>query len=305
MGQLTLGETVIYPVSEIEYCKIDVSFLFNDLTKGDMDRNLSWLGSDAIDVENNQLGFSFRAYLVKIGSHNILVDACNGNHKNRPTAKWQHNFDRPDFLNALRASGVAPEDVSCVICTHLHCDHVGWLTQLDDKQQWKPTFPNAKHLFSKVEYDYFHERLSRMESTAVNHGSFEDSIMPVIDSGNFELIEPDSTIVDIPEGTVRIVSSAGHSIGHISVIVESNDEKAIICGDAVHHPVQLDMPRMAMRSDFDVLQAQKSRIELLDFCADNDAWLLAGHFCAHPYVKIDKYGDVYRIRADNYQQVGK
>lgn len=298
MERLNIGRAVIHPISEVEYCKVDIPFLYNDLTLEDLRRNIDWLDSDVIDLENEKLGFSFRAYLVKLGEMNILVDACNGNHKNRPTAQWQHNFDRPDFLDALSAAGVKPEDVNCVVCTHLHCDHVGWLTQLENGE-WRPTFRNAVHCFSGKEFEFFRERFERLPTTAVNHGAFEDSVLPVMQAGRYVLVEPNEVIVDSPEGKVRLMPSPGHSIDHLSIVIESEGEEAIVCGDVVHHPIQLDMPLMPMRADFDVEMARRSRVELLEYCASTGAWLLAGHFCKYPCVQIEKRGDVYRIKNSN------
>lgn len=295
MERLNLGRAVIHPLSEVESTQVDIPFLFNDLTIEDLRRNREWLDADIIDVENGKLGFSFRAYLVKLGGLNILVDACNGNHKNRPTARWQHGFDRPDFLDALNAAGVRPEDVNCVVCTHLHCDHVGWLTRLENGQ-WKPTFPNAIHCFSGREFEFFRKRYDEMPSTAVNHGSFEDSVLPVVETGRYCLVKSDEVLIETLEGRVRLMPSPGHSIDHLSVVIESEGQEAVVCGDAMHHPIQLDMPNIAMRADYDVDQARRSRIELLEYCASTGAWLLAGHFCKYPCIQVERRGDVYRIK---------
>lgn len=295
MVTLTLGAVTVNPIAEIEYCTVDVSFLFNVLTTEDMQRNLDWLDDEVVDIVNEKLGFSFRAYLVKIAGLNVLVDACNGNHKNRPTARWQHELDSSGFLDSLKAAGVAPEDINIVVCTHLHCDHVGWLTQLSE-DRWVPTFANARHIFSGKEFDHYHERMRTQGSAAANHGAFEDSVLPVTESCRFELVQNDMVIVDSPQGTVRLVPSAGHSIDHVSVSIQSQGQEAIVCGDVVHHPIQLDMPLLPMRSDFDPALAAQSRQDLLNHCADSGAWLLAGHFCKYPFVSIRRHNGVFRIK---------
>jgi len=61
---------------------------------------------------------------------------------------------RTTFLDDLRVAGVAPESVDVVICTHLHVDHVGWNTRLDNGR-WVPTFPRARHLFARREWEHW------------------------------------------------------------------------------------------------------------------------------------------------------
>ena len=62
-------------------------------------------------------------------------------------------LNRPYMENFAKA-GLKVEDIDYVLCTHLHVDHVGWNTRLDNCR-WVPTFPNAKYVFSKTDRDYF------------------------------------------------------------------------------------------------------------------------------------------------------
>ena len=71
--------------------------------------------------------------------------------KTRPVSPRFHQLNTP-YLDRLRATGVTPGQVDFVILTHLHIDHVGWNTRLEDGR-WVPTFPNAKYLMSRVERD--------------------------------------------------------------------------------------------------------------------------------------------------------
>jgi len=295
MEQLRVGNVVVASISEVEDCKVEISFLFNDLSLEDMRRNSDWLDTNILDIENHKLGFAFRAYAFKLGNETVLVDACNGNHKQRPTAPWQHNFDRPNFIEELKSAGIAPQDVDYVICTHLHCDHVGWLTQLEDGD-WTPTFHNALHVFSRIEFRFYEDRFLNEHSQAVNHGSFEDSVLPIIRSCRYTLAKNDAVLIENTLGTVKLVPSPGHSIDHLCVSITSLNEEAIICGDAVHHPIQLDMPLIPMRADYDPELAVKSRLSLLSHCAETGAWLLAGHFSQYPFAQVKKYKDRFRIR---------
>ncbi len=109
--------------------------------------NIPWLRPHFVD-ENGGLNAQVQSFLIRSSGENILIDTCNGNGKSRPTVPTWGNL-KTDFLNDL-----SPEDIDVIVCTHLHFDHVGWNTKRDDGA-WVPTFPHAKYLFSKEEYDYW------------------------------------------------------------------------------------------------------------------------------------------------------
>jgi glyoxylase-like metal-dependent hydrolase (beta-lactamase superfamily II) len=94
--------------------------------------------------------------VVKTPHHTILVDSCIGNDKPRPRPKWNLKTD-DTYMRALRAAGISAGDIDFVMCTHLHPDHVGWNTRLENGR-WVPTFPNARYVFAKNEFDYWTEQ---------------------------------------------------------------------------------------------------------------------------------------------------
>ncbi len=105
------------------------------------------------DPATGLLKLSIHSWLVEIGGRKILIDTCVGNHKSRKARPFWDNINTP-WLERLAAAGVKPEEIDMVMCTHLHVDHVGWNTRLDNGS-WVPTFPNAKYIWSKTDFDYF------------------------------------------------------------------------------------------------------------------------------------------------------
>ena len=85
---------------------------------------------------------SIHTFVVRTPHHTILVDPCIGNDRNRSVIPAWHRM-RTDYPARLAAAGVVPDEVDYVLCTHLHADHVGWNTRLEDGR-FVPTFPNAK-----------------------------------------------------------------------------------------------------------------------------------------------------------------
>ena len=88
------------------------------------------------------------SWLLRTPDRIILIDTASGNGKTRPLSPRLNMLNTP-YLDRLKATGVAPEDVDTVIHTHLHVDHVGWNTYWDD-DRWVPTFPKATTIMSKI-----------------------------------------------------------------------------------------------------------------------------------------------------------
>jgi hypothetical protein len=134
------------------------------------------------DPQSGILAITIQSFLVRQNGLTILVDACGGNDKERARPHF-HRRAWP-WLDRLRQAGVTPEDIDIVLCTHLHVDHVGWNTRLENGR-WVPTFPNARYLVAQREWDYWR---TAGPSGLVRTGDFiTDSVLPIFDSGQAEL----------------------------------------------------------------------------------------------------------------------
>ena len=109
-----------------------------------------WILGPFADPENGRIRLSFHAFCIEIGDDRIVVDTCAGNDKARPNFEALSNLDT-DFMQKMSEAGFGPDDVTAVVCTHLHVDHVGWNTQLCDGV-WQPTFPKARYLFGETAF---------------------------------------------------------------------------------------------------------------------------------------------------------
>ena len=124
---------------------------FPKLTKELLDENRSWLQPAFVDPAD-KLMLCIQSFVIKTPHHNILVDACVGNHKSRPTRPFWHMMNSDRFEKGLAAAGLTVNDIDYVMCTHLHTDHVGWNTKLENGR-WVPTFPKAKYIMADRELD--------------------------------------------------------------------------------------------------------------------------------------------------------
>ena len=121
--------------------------------------------------------------LIRQHGLNVLVDTCGGNDKERVRPHF-HRQSRP-WLDTLRAAGVRPEEIDVVLCTHLHVDHVGWNTRLENGR-WVPTFPNARYLIAQREWDFWR---NASPAALQRTGDFlADSVLPIIESGQADMI---------------------------------------------------------------------------------------------------------------------
>lgn len=177
-----------------------------------------WLRPQFLTADDS-LVMSFQSFVIRTGRLTVLVDGCVGNDKERPNRESWHRRQSSAYLDQLAALGLSPADIDVVLCTHLHADHVGWNTVLRDGR-WVPTFPRARYLFSRAEYEFWeraHREALATGGPATNHGSFADSVLPVMEAGRAELVGAGH---DVCAG-LRIDAAPGHTPGNSVIAVQS------------------------------------------------------------------------------------
>lgn len=282
-----VGEATVTAITE-SAVPIPPGFLFEGLTESDVlarSEAAPWLRPHFVD-ENGLLLQKIQCCVIETGAYRIAVDTCIGNDKPRANPFWAH-LQGP-FLDELAAAGFAPEQITHVICTHLHVDHVGWNTRLVG-DEWVPTFPNAQYLFVETEFDHW-----RSTEGLFGDPVFADSIQPIVDAGLAQMVAPDHAIND----EVRIESTPGHTIGHVSVAITSGGERAIITGDMAHSPLQLADPNLSSMYDTDPAAARSTRHAVLPGWADGKTLLIGTHFGAPTAGVIVQDGSGYKLLVD-------
>ena len=238
------------------------------------------------------LKLSIHTWVVKHAGKTILIDTCNGNDKDRPGFELAHQLHLP-YLEKLAAVGVKPEDVDMVMCTHLHVDHCGWNTCLKDGK-WVPTFPNARYIFSKAEYEQWNPASSHYTPADINQGVFEDSVLPVIQAGLADIIEGDMQLNE----HMRIELAPGHTNGSIVLKMQSNGEHALFVGDVMHSPMQVLRPEWSSGFCLDPVLSAKTRRKLVEFAADHNALLMPAHFPPPHAVRVRRDGEHFSFTAE-------
>jgi glyoxylase-like metal-dependent hydrolase (beta-lactamase superfamily II) len=249
-----------------------------DLDRARFEKHLHWLAPAHYDPEHDKLVTSNHSWLIRTGSLTILLDTCAGNHKERPWLPRFHQLNVP-FLERLEAAGAKPQDVDIVLCTHLHADHVGWNTRLENGR-WVPTFPNARYLFSRIENESAHQHPHRA-------GMYEDSVLPVIRAGQVQLLDGLHEIAS----SLVVEPATGHTPGHVILKMLADEGGAVFCGDVLHHPVQVYEPDWSTRFCDDPVQARVSRRKVLEHCAAHRSLLFPTHFAAPHVAAIERDGE--------------
>jgi glyoxylase-like metal-dependent hydrolase (beta-lactamase superfamily II) len=282
MQPLTLGRLRISAVVE-RAGPTRPTWLLPDATPEAVERHREWLAPHFIDDEGRFLQ-SIHAFVIQAPGFTALVDTCVGNDKDRGGRAPFHMM-QTTFLDDLRSAGVAPESVDLVICTHLHVDHVGWNTRLDNGR-WVPTFPRARHLFGRREWEHWSS-----ENTDDTKRIMADSVTPVLDAGLADLVAMDHRI----SSELWLEPTPGHTPGHVSVRLASDGAEAVITGDLMHCPVQVAEPDWGSHFDSDQEQARKTRRAFCERYADTAVAVLGTHF-HHPTAgRIVRHGSTWRF----------
>ena len=282
MQRWQIGQVRVTRVVELETASIG-KFVLPDAVPDNV-KPIGWLRPHFVDSDG-RLVMSIHALVVESQGRRIVVDTCIGNDKPRALPAW--NMMQGTFLEDLAAAGHGRESIDTVVCTHLHVDHVGWNTMWVDGA-WVPTFPNARYLFARSEWEHW----SREDSAFAPNLS--DAVRPVIDAGLADLVETDHRIT----GSVWLDATPGHTPGHVAVRIESQGARAMITGDLTHHPVQWAEVDWKMGADSDSAEAAKTRRRLLAELADGDLLVIGTHYaepCSGRLVRDGQGGHRFEV----------
>ena len=291
MKPIELGRMRIHKVHEMD-SPVPLLSQLPGTTAQDMQRLLGWYDQpDEVnaDPETSFMTFSVHSWVIELDGKTILIDTCCGNHKNRELLPEVHQLDT-DYLGNLRRAGFAPGDIDMVMCTHLHFDHVGWNTRLDNGK-WVPTFPNARYVFGRRDFEYFK---TDPDGEALHNAAFVDSIVPVMEAGQGDVVDEDSIAHREIGNGVWLEPAYGHSPGCCTVNAQADGPPGIFWGDVIHHPVQLIRHDLPFAFDTDGATACGVRKATMERLADTDTLCFPAHFrrTSAGYVKRD--GDAFR-----------
>lgn len=282
MTTIRLGEVTIDSVVEIPRSSFPTTEMLPESSKDVIERHYTWLKPDFFDETVGDLGSRIQTYVVRTPRHTVLIDTGVGNDKPREENPLWHRR-QGTYIADLGARGVTPEQVDLVVCTHLHIDHVGWNTRLENGR-WMPTFPRATYLFVGDEWEYW-----RWEKDAC----IADSVLPVVEAGRARLVASDHVI----DPWLRLEPTPGHTPGHACVRLTTRAGQAVFTGDLMHRTVQVAEPQWSSRFCYDPRQAAATRRAFVEGHADGGTLVLAAHFPRPGYIVRERDGLRFRPAA--------
>jgi glyoxylase-like metal-dependent hydrolase (beta-lactamase superfamily II) len=289
MNAVKIGDATVTRIEETYEPNFIAAKFFPDWRPQIVEEHRDWMLPNHYDPASGKMKFSIHSWLITVGGKRILIDGCVGNHKPRPMLNKMWDMMNTPYLERLAAAGVKPEQVDIVMCTHLHVDHVGWNTRLENGR-WVPTFPNARYVFSRADYDYFLKRDGDPATGPVI--AFRDSVIPIVEARLSQIVDGAHTV----DEHLSLDPRPGHTPGSIAISLASRGQKALFCGDILHHAIQVYHPEWNSFACADQVNARKSRRQVLEDCAASGALLMPAHFGAPFVCRVDHKGEGFTPR---------
>jgi glyoxylase-like metal-dependent hydrolase (beta-lactamase superfamily II) len=247
--------------------------------------------------ERNRIQLGMRCLLVEHDRGLVLIDNGAGN---KESAKFHEIYGvensgalgRTLLEDGLRSLGVKPEDIALMIDTHLHFDHAGGNTWIDGGGVVRPTFPNARYVVQRGEYEW---ATHTNERTAASY--FPHNFEPIVAAGQFDFVSGETEVWP----GIRLLPTPGHTPHHQSVLLESDGARAFYPADLMPTSAHIPLPWI-MGYDVEPLRTLESKRSILKRAVDED-WLLVFEHDAYVMsgrVAVDGKG--YGLRAEGSGQ---
>ena len=280
----TIGRATITALVEAETPGIPPQLFFPTATNDDV-RSVEWLADESgIADPSGAITFRVQAFVVEMNGRTVLVDPCVGNGKQRSLPFW--NDLATPWLDRFHAAGFTEDDIDTVVHTHLHEDHLGWDTQRVG-DMWTPTFKRARHVYVGNELDW-----AATEERRQGQDPYADSIEPIVTAGLADVVEADA---DLGDG-FRLLSTPGHTPGHVSMTIDCGGDGLVVSGDLMHHQFQCADANVAEIGDWDIPMAARTRHDFLDMCCAKGSVVAGTHFAVAPLGRVERNGSAWRFR---------
>jgi glyoxylase-like metal-dependent hydrolase (beta-lactamase superfamily II) len=228
-------------------------------------------------TEEHHVRFNLGSFLVRSEGRTILVDTGLGpKPADTPDVPWG------TLLEDFKANGITPEDIDMVVMTHLHRDHVGW-NLLSQSGKYTPTFPNARYWMSTKDWEACHQ-------PEVQQDRFPNAptcVWPLETLGLVELMQGEHVLTR----DLTAIPTPGHTPGHMSILITSQGERALILGDVAHNPAQVHETDWVSRADMDPEVTRQTRRALMERLEREGIVVAAGHFPAPGFGKVVRLQD--------------
>ena len=225
--------------------------------------------------DRGRISLDTNCLLIRTGDEVVLVDTGNGA---KLGEKERDIFAVPEgnpLLGNLAARGVRPEEITLVLLTHLHMDHVGGASHLVGDSVI-PSFPNARYAVQRTEWeDALHNRSHMRASYRM------ENLQPLAESGQLKLLDGDAEVAP----GVRVQVTGGHTPAHQCVFIQDGGETALFAADICPTPAHF-RPPYNMAYDLEPYVTMQVKADLLTRAARENWLVLFDHEPVRRMVRV-------------------
>jgi glyoxylase-like metal-dependent hydrolase (beta-lactamase superfamily II) len=251
--------------------------------------------------ENNMCTWAMRCLLIEEGDRKILIDTGMGDKQGEKFRSHFYPHGEDSLSKSLAAQGVQLEDITDVILTHFHFDHVGGAVSMSKGGNYFPTFPNATYYTNDYHYKWAFDPNPRERASFL-----KENFVPLRDSGQLQFINVEQDVAFNEFITLHFVY--GHTGGMMLPIIDiGSGKKLIYCADLLPSHGHVGMPYV-MAYDVQPLKTMEEKSWLYDVAANDDYYLFLEHDKAYKTIQVfknergrykmkegDKWGDVLNL----------
>ncbi|HTI62175.1 MAG TPA: MBL fold metallo-hydrolase [Gemmatimonadaceae bacterium] len=240
--------------------------------------------------ERNRIQLGMRCLLIEHEAGLVLIDTGAGN---KETDKFYdiygiENLGAPGptlLEDGIRRAGFKPEDVAVVISSHLHFDHAGGNTVRDASGVVRPSFPSARYVMQRGEYEY---ATHTNERTGASY--FAHNFVPLVEAGLVDFVDGEREIMP----GIRSVLTPGHTPFHQGILIESAGERAFYLADLVPTAAHLPLPWI-MGYDVEPLVTLETKRRILERAVEEDWLVVFEHDATTAWGKVRHDGKAYGL----------
>ena len=275
---ITVGDVRIIALTDAASTE-DMAEMFPEQGPEDWEDFSEWIDEHG----NLRDTVNYGSFLIVSAEHTVLIDTGVGPVPFAPYPNLTGNL----VPTLKEQCGYDPEDIDIVFATHMHFDHIGWHVTRPDGPDGDPvaSFPNAKYVVPATDWEYIldpeapkngphgHDFSQYADDVFALSRRVTDDLQAVVD---VQTITGDAALTD----EIVTVDTPGHTPGHQSLLISSGGERVFLMGDAIHLPLQVDVPERVMSADVHPKLGAKTRTETMEWLEREGLMAAVGHFPA-------------------------
>ena len=175
-----------------------------------------------------------------------------------------------ELISDFERNGISLDSIDTVFLTHLHGDHVGWNLR-EDLPERPLSFPNARYMVHEADWNHF--TTEEMLGDAIRGEATNRSVMPLEAQGVLDLMDGETELAP----GITAFPTPGHTPGHMSLLIASGNERALLVGDILGSPMQATETDLRYWPDWNGPMGIKARKDILDRAENEEAVVIGSH----------------------------